>query len=96
MCLATSESNIPVYKVEFSSSLEKYSTVILQVNCYYIMEQIQKHQIDDTDTIDILSTQSTASSQDVNHLSNVPEEAILYTVIDKKCCKLIDTNHLAG
>ena len=94
MCLAA--SNIPIYKVEFSSSLEKYSTVIPQVNCYYIMKQIQKHQIDDTDTFNILSTQSTASLQDVNHLLNVPEEAILYTVIDKIYRKLIDTNYLAG
>lgn len=59
------------------------------------MEQTQKHLIDDTDAVDILSTQNTASSQDVNHFFNVPKEAIFYAVIDKKRCMLIDAHYFA-
>ena len=59
------------------------------------MEQSQKYQIDDTDIVDVMLTQNTILSQDMDCLFNISEEAIFYTVIDKKRRKLIDANHLA-
>lgn len=46
-------------------------------------------------SVEEIDTYTTASQQGSDSYVDVPDKAILYSVIDKKKRKLIDTSHLA-